>query len=202
MKFGMFIGLVGRLRPGAESELPVVAAEPKPGWIPTVEAARLLGVKARSVRLLLHRAGVRSEWVRRDGVCACLYWDHIGVLAYPRRRDMAGDLLECVPEGWMLASEAGARLQMARSSLSRMAKSGLLTGWFVRLMGSGNRRRVCLFNRREVELLAKRRAAALRARLMMMGRSSCVIAFAHAAIALALVVNAACGAGWRHGIIP
>ncbi len=43
----------------------------------------------------------------------------------------------------------------------------------------------------------------MRARLLlMMERSSCVIAFAHAAIALVLEVNAACGAGWRHGIIP
>ena len=105
---------------------------------------------------------------------------------------MDGDLLERVPEGWMLSSEAGDRLQVARSSLSRMAKSGVLTGWSVRLECSDGRRRVCLFNRRDVELLAKRRAAALRARLMRMGRSSCVIAFAHAAIALALVVNAAC----------
>lgn len=202
MKFGKFIGLIGSLRPGAVLPGKVVHPEPKPGWFSTQEVARVLRVKPRTARLLLHRAGVRSEWVRRDGVCACLYWDHIGVLAYLSQHDMAGDLLECVPEGWMLADEAGERLQMARCSLSRMAESGLLTGWFVRLMCSDNRRRVCLFNRREVELLAKRRAAELRARLMRMGRSSCVIAFAHAAIALALVVNAACGAGWRHGIIP
>lgn len=202
MRFGKFIGLVGRLRPGAVLPGKVVHPEPKPGWFSTQEAARVLGAKSRSVRKALHRAGVRFEWVHRDGACPCLYWDHIGVLAYQRRRDMDGDLLERVPEGWMLSSEAGDRLQVARSSLSRMAKSGVLTGWSVRLECSDGRRRVCLFNRRDVESLAKRRAAALRARLMRMERSSCVIAFAYAAIALALVVNAACGAGWRHGIIP
>ena len=202
MRFGKFIGLIGSLRPGAVLPGKVVHPEPKPGWFSTQEAARVLRVKPRSVRMALNRAGVQFEWVRRDGACPCLYWENIGVLAYLRRRGMSGDLLERVPEGWMLASEAGARLQMARSSLSRMAKRGVLTEWFVRLNCSDNRRRVSLFNRRDVELLAKRRAAALRARLMRMGRSSCVIAFAHAAIALALVVNAACGAGWRHGIIP
>ena len=202
MKFGKFVGLVGRRRPGAENELPVVAAEPKPGWFSTQEAARVLRMKPRSVRVVLHRAGVQFEWVLRDGVCPCLYWEHTGVLAYLRRRDKSGDLLECVPDEWMLADEAQERLQVARSWLVRMAHRGGLTEWFVRLKRVNGLRRVCLYRRREVELLAKRRAAALRARLMRMGRSSCVIAFAHAAIALVLVVNAACGAGWRHGIIP
>ncbi len=156
MKFGKFICLVGRRRPGAEGELPVVAAEPKPGWFSTREAARVLRMKPRSVRIVLHRAGVQFEWVSRDGVCPCLYWEHTGVLDYLRRRDKSGDLLECVPDEWMLADEAQERLQVARSWLVRMAHRGGLTEWFVRLKRVNGLRRVCLYRRREVELLAKR----------------------------------------------
>lgn len=167
MKFGVLVAHVGAARPcSALSKEPGGHPEPKPGWFSTQEAARVLGLRPRSARMLLHRAGVQSEWVRRDGLCACLYWEGQGVRACQRRCDRAGDLLECVPEGWMLAHEARAWLGCSKSTLSRMGRDGGLSVFFVRLRCSNGIRRVGLFSRQEVERLNERLVAATREKML------------------------------------
>lgn len=128
-----------------------------PKWgISTRDAAHLLGVSVRSARTMLNRQKARYRLVAQAGRCACMYWDRRVVERMLARRM---PLVRRVPEKLCTAKEACYILLVARSSLSRYVKSGVLKEYKFRLVTEKGVRLLSYFLRAEVRKLAARRNA-------------------------------------------
>lgn len=133
-----------------------------PKWgICSRDAALLLGVSVRSARAMLNRQKSKFRLVTQAGSCACMYWDKRVVARMLARRM---PLVRRVPEKLCTAKEACYILLVARSSLSRYVKNGLLKEYPVRLVTPSGVRSMSYFLRADVrKLAAKRNAVRLRA---------------------------------------
>ena len=147
--------LLGRKGTRAQNGKPHAEA---PKWgISTRDAARMLGVSVRSARTMLNRQKAKYRLVTQSGRCACMYWDRRVVERMLAKRM---PLVRKVPEKLCTAKEACYILLVARSSLSRYVKSGLLTEYKLRLVTESGVRALSYFMRAEVRKLAARRNSA------------------------------------------
>ena len=129
-----------------------------PEWgISTRDAAALLGVSSRSVRVMLNRQKAAYRLVARKGKCPCLYWDRRVVdLMLAKRMP----LVTHIPEKLCSAREACLLLLVSRSSLSRYVRRKLLHEYRLRHVTKTGIRLLAYYMRAEVRLLAARRKAA------------------------------------------
>lgn len=136
-----------------------------PKWgICSRDAALLLGVSVRSARAMLNRQKSKYRLVTQAGSSACMYWDKRVVARMLARRM---PLVRKVPEKLCNAKEACYILLVARSSLSRYVKTGLLKEYPVRLVTPSGVRSMSYFLRSDVrKLAAKRNAVRLRTEQM------------------------------------
>lgn len=129
-----------------------------PSWgISSREAAELLGISVRATRALLNRNKTRYQLVQQESGGACMYWDKRVV---ERLRARRAPVVRKVPEKLCTALEACCILMVARSSLFRYMKSGLLKEIKVRQVTETGVRSVSYYVRSEVRLLAARKKAA------------------------------------------
>ncbi len=133
-----------------------------PDWgISTRDAAALLGVSSRSVRVMLSRQKADYRLVARKGKCPCLYWDRRVVDRMLAKRM---PLVTHVPDKLCSAREACLLLLISRSTLSRYVRRKLLHEYRLRHVTDTGIRLLAYYMRAEVRLLAaKRNAARIRA---------------------------------------
>ena len=150
--------LNGGPEPGSSSAHPLPA--PPPGCVSSAEAAAILGVAPRSARAMLTRRKARRFMVRQPGSrSVCAYWLIKDVV---QARDTRAPFVEKVPEKLCGSLEACCILLVARSSLYRYVKQGLLHERRVRRRNATGTRIESYFLRSEVRRLAAQRHAALR----------------------------------------
>lgn len=132
--------------------------EQPPEWgISTQEASEMLGISKRATRALLNRHKSECCLVSRSGRCACLYWERKVVERVLARRM---PMVCKEPEKLCSADEACFILLVARSTLSRYVKQGLLREYRVRHASANGVRILSRFLRSDVRQLAARRKAA------------------------------------------
>lgn len=128
-----------------------------PGWISTDEAAVMLGCGSAAARKWLHEHNEKFMQVKKPGRMVVLYWRRARVEQYastraPRVDEMSADYIG--------ADAAMALLKVARSSLHRFVKLGLLEATRVRMpsrgVGYGSRIRLW-FRKAQVRYLATKR---------------------------------------------
>lgn len=129
-----------------------------PSWgITSREAAVMLGISVRSARALLNRSNVNFRLVAPPGSYSRLYWDRRVVERLLTKRM---PLVRQVPARLCTAREACCILMIARSTLYRYVKNGVLKEFKVRLATSSGVRVVSYYVRADVRLLAARQRAA------------------------------------------
>ena len=123
------------------------------GWRPTPEVAAAAGVTRRSVRALLHRAGVKCVKVKQGGSSPLLYWEAKGVKRFLSVRPA---VKEGVPTGMCCSHEACCILGLSRSSLCRYEQNGDLQGEVVRVATASGVKALKVYCRAHVRGLLKR----------------------------------------------
>lgn len=122
------------------------------------QAAEKLGVSVRTARSLLNRHKARYRLVAQPGKAACMYWETRVVNLLLAKRS---PLVRKIPEKLCSACEACCILMVARSSLFRYAKQGLLREYKIRHATNSGVRQLSYYLRADVRKLAGRRNAAL-----------------------------------------
>ena len=144
-------------RKGADACSGKPHAKPPEWGVCSREAAEMLGVSVRSARALLNRHKAAYWLVAQPGRNACLYWDRRVIERMLKKRM---PLVRTMPDKLCSAGEACYILLIARSSLSRYVKQGLLKEYQIRLVTQTGVRRISCFLRAEVRRLAARKNAA------------------------------------------
>ena len=117
----------------------------------------MLGISRRATRALLNRHKSDCCLVSRPGRCACMYWERRVVERVLAKRM---PMVCKEPEKLCSADEACFILLVARSTLSRYVKQGLLREYRVRHNTASGVRALSCFLRADVRRLAARRNAA------------------------------------------
>lgn len=129
-----------------------------PDWgISSRQAADMLGVTVRTARALLNRHKARYQLVAREGLPACMYWEKRVVARLLAKRC---PLVQKVPEKLCSSGEACCILQVARSTLFRYVKQGVLQEHKIRHATPTGVRQLSYYLRADVRKLAARRNAA------------------------------------------
>lgn len=129
-----------------------------PAWgMSSRQAAESLGVSVRTARALLNRHKARYRLVVQQGRPACLYWDRRVVKRLVASRM---PLVRQIPVKLCSAAEACCILMVARSSLFRYVKQGVLQEYKIRYASGSGVRQLSYYLRAEVRRLAARRNAA------------------------------------------
>lgn len=131
------------------------------GFIPTAEAAELLGVMSLgAARCLLARRGVKRVFVAGPGLGRAFY-SREAVRRVARRLPKLGE----VPPGLVSASEAVAVYGLSRASLDRSEKCGLLHVVRLRVRGRAGARERVFYAREELLCVRRIRERRLREQL-------------------------------------
>lgn len=129
-----------------------------PEWgISTRQAADMLGVSVRTVRALLNRHKARYCLVSQPKGSACMYWEKKVISRLLANR---APLVQKIPEKLCSAKEACCLLEIARSSLFRYVKQGVLREYKIRHASDTGVRQQAYYLRADVRRLAARRNAA------------------------------------------
>ncbi len=121
------------------------------------QAAEALGVTVRTARALLNRHKAKFRLVAQPGRAACMYWERRVVNRLLAKRS---PLVQKIPEKLCPASEACCILLVARSTLFRYVKQGVLQEYKFRHVTSTGVRQLSYYLRADVRRLAARRNAA------------------------------------------
>lgn len=128
-----------------------------PSWgVSSRSAAAQLGVSVRTARALLNQSRAKYQLVEQSGRPACLYWDRRKVNQLVSKRL---PLVTKIPEKFCSAREACYILQVARSTLSRYVKLGLIKEYPLRHLTPTGVRQVSYYLRADVRGLSNRRRA-------------------------------------------
>lgn len=129
------------------------------GYVSTAVAAQMLEVSERSARALLSRHKVTRVMVREPGKGVRAYWDECELQGVMAERL---PLVESMTDNFCNSYEACCLLSVARSTLSRYVKNGLLRESRVRMASESGVRVESYFVRTAVRRLAMRRELILR----------------------------------------
>lgn len=128
-----------------------------PAWgMSSRQAADALGLSVRTARALLNRHKARYRLVFQQGRPACLYWEKSVV-----KRLLASrmPLVRKIPAKLCSAAEACCILMVARSTLFRYVKQGVLQEYKIRYATKSGVRLLSHYLRADVRRLAARRNA-------------------------------------------
>lgn len=134
--------------------------EPPEGWVSSQEAAEMMGITPRSARAFLGRARAQRVRVTLPRRVGCIYWNRLEVLELMNKRK---PMLVNIPDKLCNSVEACYILMIARSTLHRYVRQGLLREQQVRHVSAAGVRNEAYYLRSEVKHLAARRNA-IRAR--------------------------------------
>lgn len=144
--------LRGPGKPGSTRSNPL--REVPPGYVSSAEAAKRLEVSERSARAMLSRRKVPRVMVREPGKTVRAYWDECALEVLITER---APLVQSMPDKFCNSYEACCLLSVARSSLTRYVKSGLLREVRVRMSSKSGVRIESYFVRTAVRRLAAHR---------------------------------------------
>ena len=124
------------------------------GWIRTRAAAEILKVDTRTARFLLR--GFKARFVLVKGKANAKFWACSDVRMLAGERECVA-YVGAVPKGWCLVSEACRKLGVARASLHRFCRKGLLAERRIRMRTAAGVVLRVVLNRQQVCSLARRR---------------------------------------------
>lgn len=161
--------LTGMKVRGLDGRRVAVKECPREGWLPTTACAELLDCTPAAARMQLAKKGVRCELVKQAFAVTMLFWEPKGV---QKIVDGLLPVIDGYPDGCVGSETAARLLECSRTTLYRLYEMGKVAVRFARLRTCGGTRKVCFFERAELDRVAPmvKEQRALEARMRELSR--------------------------------